>query len=440
MADGTHKITKYNMTFVFWMVIDCLLKSKFVGYTANFTKNSDVIIDGADVFFQHVASSSFLDVDSNKVLVGGIPGYFDPFVDNEIDLNEDAIPAAEVLSDETVPHSLSCKSPFALDIVTSSSLKTAFMTDEGHAFPSFAKHFGWTHLLDRHHFALQILTVWHGISNPKQFQSDVYDFLDTPSVDTLLSLLKQALAKYCTEKAQVFLKKISNKQHQLCYAHTCNSFTAGYVSDQRMEEGMAAMKANRKLKCYLSGCIYGESVSRISQVVQDQDFTALKEFQLCCEDHKKVGLRYANALKNSKVAAMKYSCVEIISQLCTTQFFVKETDAITIHCEVDLNTTVSWRVEHFQIVTGSFSYYLSTRIICPCACAAMQWIGMDINKIDNVHPFYHIWYHPLWKEAIKSLQLSDYKDFPYYSLTNLEPTSNAATQDPFSNITLEDTI
>ncbi len=51
MADGTHKITKYDTTFVFWMVIDCLLKSKFVGYTANFTENSDVIIDGADVFF-----------------------------------------------------------------------------------------------------------------------------------------------------------------------------------------------------------------------------------------------------------------------------------------------------------------------------------------------------------------------------------------------------
>jgi hypothetical protein len=74
MADRTHKITKYNMTFVFWIVIDCLLKSKFVGYTANFTKNSDVSIDGADVFFQHVASSSSLDVDSNKILVRGIPG------------------------------------------------------------------------------------------------------------------------------------------------------------------------------------------------------------------------------------------------------------------------------------------------------------------------------------------------------------------------------
>ena len=106
---------------------------------------------------------------------------------------------------------------------------------------------------------------------------DVYDILDTPSVATLSSLLKNSLAKYRTEKAQVFLKKIYNLQHQLCYAHTCTSFTAGHVSDQRMEQGMAAMKANGKLKSYLNGCTYGEAVSRISQVARDQDFTALKE-------------------------------------------------------------------------------------------------------------------------------------------------------------------
>jgi len=283
MAARTHKITKYDMTFVFWMVIDCLLKSKFVGYTANFTENSDTIIDGADVFFQHENSSSLLDVDSNKIFVGGIPGFFDPFVDNEIDLNADAIPASKVLSNETFPQSLSCKSSCEPDRITSSPSKTAFMTDEGPAFPSVAERYGWTHLLDRRHFSVQILSAWHGLSDPKQFQSDVYDILDTPSVATLSSLLKNSLAKYRTEKAQVFLKKIYNLQHQLCYAHTCTSFTAGHVSDQRMEQGMAAMKANGKLKSYLSGCTYGEAISRISQVARDQDFTALKELQVCRE-------------------------------------------------------------------------------------------------------------------------------------------------------------
>jgi hypothetical protein len=146
MADGTHKITKYDMTFVFWMVIDCLLKSKFVGYTANFTENLDVIIDGAHVFFHNKAPRTLLDVESNKILVGGIPGFFDPFVDNDIDLDADSIPDSNVLSNNPVTNSLPNKSPTTPDIVTSPSSKTAFMTDKGHAFPAVAEIFGRTHI------------------------------------------------------------------------------------------------------------------------------------------------------------------------------------------------------------------------------------------------------------------------------------------------------
>ncbi len=112
---------------------------------------------------------------------------------------------------------------------------TGFMTDEGSAFPLVAEHFGWTYLLDRRHFATQILSAWHGLADPQQFQSDVYKILDTPSVETMNLLLKQAHSKYRTDKAQSFLKKILDKQHQLCYSHTCRTFTAGHVSDQRME-------------------------------------------------------------------------------------------------------------------------------------------------------------------------------------------------------------
>ena len=72
----------------------------------------------------------------------------------------------------------------------------------------------------------------------------------------------------------------------------------------------------------------------------------------------------------------------------------------------------------------------------------MQQVSWDIDLIDNVHPFYRIWYHPLWKEAIKSLHLSDYKDSPYYSLIHLEPTATSVTpaQDPLNNITPSETI
>ncbi len=123
---------------------------------------------------------------------------------------------------------------------------------------------------------------------------------------------------------------------------------------------MAAMKANGKLKSYLSGCTYSEAVSRISQVAQDQDYAALKELQLCCENHKKVGLKYADVLINSKAAAMKFSFVEQSSRLNCSQFIEKEADSSTAICEVDLDTNVSWRGGQFQIVSGTCSYYLST--------------------------------------------------------------------------------
>ena len=64
-----------------------------------------------------------------------------------------------------MPLSLTSSSSFAPDRISLPS-KTDFMTDEGPAFPSVAECFGWTHLWDRRHFAVQILTAWHGISNP----------------------------------------------------------------------------------------------------------------------------------------------------------------------------------------------------------------------------------------------------------------------------------
>ncbi len=169
----------------------------------------------------------------------------------------------------------------------------------------------------------------------------------------------------------MLLKKISNKQHQLCYAHTCQAFTAGHVSDQRMEQGMAAMKANGKLKSYLSGCTYNEAVSRISQVARDQDYTALKELQLCRENHKKVGLKYADALINSKAAAMKFSFVEQTIGLNCSQLIVKEADSSTAFCEVDLDTNVSWRaggqfvfgITHYGRKPSNHYSCLTTRIL-----------------------------------------------------------------------------
>ncbi len=73
------------------------MRSKFVGYTANFTENSDVINSGVEIFFsQDTASNASAKVEQNKVLVGGIPGYFDPFVESDVDLV--AVPGKQELA------------------------------------------------------------------------------------------------------------------------------------------------------------------------------------------------------------------------------------------------------------------------------------------------------------------------------------------------------
>ena len=83
MADGTHKLSQYEYVFVFFMVIDCLLKSKFVGYTIIFAENTESIIEGAEIFFPHECAP----MKDNKLYVGKLDGHFDPFVDREIDLS-----------------------------------------------------------------------------------------------------------------------------------------------------------------------------------------------------------------------------------------------------------------------------------------------------------------------------------------------------------------
>ncbi len=91
---------------------------------------------------------------------------------------------------------------------------------------------------------------------------------------------------------------------------------------------------------------------------------------------------------------------------------------------MNLDKNISWIGEDFQIFTAICLYYTSTWMICPCACAEMQCIGWDIDKIENVHPFYRLWYHPLWNEALKSLQLSNYKDSPFYISPFSNPTGS----------------
>jgi hypothetical protein len=303
MADGTHKITQHDWTFIFWMVIDNLLGSKFVGYTANFSENTAVIVEGAEIFFPFdaVTTTSLPDAsDGNHVCIGGIPGHFDPFVDTPVNLGHPPAPKDTQCDSTTATLTGNGHPPMEawIDDLTchgsGSVIKSTngFMTDEGSAFPGVAEHYGWTHLLDRRHFAPQIISSWHGIQDPAQFKGDIYAILDCPESQNMEALLATAIETYTSAGAQMLLMKISSLKHKLCYCYTCKTFTAGHVSDQRSEGGMACMKAMGKLTKYLAGCTFGEAVARISQVAREHDLLSIKELIRCREKNMKVGEKY----------------------------------------------------------------------------------------------------------------------------------------------------
>ena len=238
-GDGIHSLSGHPFVFVFFLTINCLMMSQFVGTTACLTESSAPIIAGAKKFFNSPISSS----EKTTIEVGEFPGMFNPWVDSTY-VSEDP-------DSNTAPPT---------------NMKPTLMTDKGPAFPILAEAMGWHHLLDCQHFKNKIALTWNKPEDPAQYRSDTYSILDEPCPEKLCTLLKAALAKYITLKAHAYIKKIADHKKQSCYAFASNHFTAGHWSTQQSEGGMLSMKANGKLKETLKKSTLSETCDRIQQV------------------------------------------------------------------------------------------------------------------------------------------------------------------------------
>jgi len=226
----------------------------------------------------------------------------------------------------------------------------------------------------------------------------------------MVSCIAAALAKHDSPKSQAFIRKIDTITAKICYALTSHIYTAGQVSDQRSEGGMSTIKANGKLKRRLQEGTYSETMGRISQVSRDSNIASFEELVRCREASKKVGSNYELALGNAKALVMKLYHVEPASEL--NKYMVKGHSNSSEFCLVDIRATIMWRGQEFQIITGTCSYNTCARIICPCACATLQRLNLDIDDISHVHSCFRIMYHPPWQEALNTCRLPDYDDSP----------------------------
>ena len=477
LSDGTHGITRQKVTFVFFVVVDCLMMSKIVAWSSVWSEQLDPILRGARKFFQ----------DDDAVKVGEINGYFDPFVDNmvkigTVDLDEEAdvgnvevapssvgndevapssvgndevgnvevapssvgndeiAPSSvgndEVGNDEVAPSSVGndeiaqssvgndevgndevAPSSVGNDEVSPSSKRTVvFMSDEGPAFRLLAAKMGWKQLIDRYHIAKKIEETWQGLADPSAYQSEILAILDEPDLNVLTStLLPAARAKYTSGSAKAFVDKLHNIAEQVCYAYTSQYFTAGHVATQRVEGINSSVKANGKLKIHLSDASYGEAVNRIMQVARESDRTSIKELKTCRQSGLMVGIKFQNELDNTALLALRLSVVETTED--PNKFIVKESANSTNFATVVRNATVSWNGIKFEgQMTCSCCFYKSTNRPCPCICRICQHVELNYRDPKISHPRFWIGFHPLWHVALSELCLGDYIDAPWTGL------------------------
>ena len=66
-------------------------------------------------------------------------------------------------------------------------------------------------------------------------------------------------------------------------------------------------------------------------------------------------------------------------------------------------------------------------MICECACAAATRLGVNIDDVKNVHPYWRIQRHPLWKDVLTTPGLPDYPESMYVKQDVMEPPGKSHT-------------
>eukprot|EP00985_Skeletonema_marinoi_P019382 scaffold11088_cov129-Skeletonema_marinoi.AAC.2 len=403
-VDGTHGITRHGAVFVFFAVVDCLMKSKIAGWTACWSEQADPIVQAAEAFFGTN--------EDDGAKIGEIEGYFDPFVDNVV--KEGAVEVDEVEGN-------------ILQVVPSPPIISAvvLVSDEGPAFFILAEVKGWTHVLDRYHIAKKIEETWQGLDDPATYKEDMLNILDEPDLDVLTNtLFPAAKVKYANGSASKYVAKLFELQEKVCYAHVCKFFTAGHVSSQRVEGVNSSIKANGKLKLYLSDASYGEAAQRIMQVARESDRASIAELKTCRQSGLMVGLHFMKELKETAQLALRLSIVEPTED--PNKFQVKESEDSAKVATVEVDATVKWNnIEFKGCMICTCCFYTSTNRPCPCILRVCQHKQIDHQNPKIVHPRYWIAFHPLYNVALSELGLSDYDMAPWTSLFTVEMPKRA---------------
>ena len=160
----------------------------------------------------------------------------------------------------------------------------------------------------------------------------------------------------------------------------------------------------------------------------------------CRRDHSKVGEQVRSSIKLAKIAAITLGFVEKENN-DENVYKVQASTKATAHSRVQFNSTIYWKGRKYSITTCDCTYFRSTLLLCPCACAACQRTGVDIDDSTQYHPRWWIGYHPLYHSALLNLGVADYDNAPWVPIKKIlnagsNPNSTVPRQESEADIIL----
>ncbi len=261
----------------------------------------------------------------------------------------------------------------------------------------------------------------------------IYEVFESESV--LDEKIRDARKKYGhNPSSREFIDSIDRLKNLLCATLMQYHFTFGHCTTSIGESWNARMKGHGELKKYLATANLFTLINLIDRMARAQDIEAVK----ILKELRQLEMRWSSFFQHHydqyKMVAgtdvVDVSAVELEDgSKSTTLWEVRD-----IHGKVS-NVNLETRIVHlghvYTIPTCDCGKWCSVFVWCPCIIRGGSMAALvssfKLESVCNVHPFHLLQLHPMWQQALKELNVENYKDFPHLETPEEVHLSSSAT-------------
>ena len=378
-ADGTYGTTKHNQTTVPFVSTDCLGILHPVGSLVSKTENGPDIMKAAHLFGLSSVPSS----------------------------NAEVTQVSPVTTIEGIPLG---------NLVLQNSHGGHIATDEAPWSFGTAEDIGKSHGLCCRHKSNGILKSQSGLAGRTQsyindMHKIIYNIYD--SLEELDEKIRIAREKYGDNPpSRTFIDSVDQTKHLLCATYMQYVFTFGHCTTAIGESWNSMMKGQGELKQYLAKSNMFTLLNIIDRMARSQDIEAVKQLKKLRQAEMRWSAFFQEHYNQYRMLAG--TNIRDVNRVADSDGMQWDTvDMLGRVFRVNLATKIVHRGRVYVIPTCECGMWCSLFIWCPCIirCGAMQ-PDFELESVHNVHPFHLIQLHPMWEQALKETNLSDYDDFP----------------------------